>query len=71
MFGVESDGEPQFQKLVEAKWRSTLLKKRSGILGCLNLICIYVPSNLLGSQLFWQIGFLNNFGLQKKRVEKR
>ena len=27
-------------------------------------------SNLLGSQLFLQIEFLNNFGLQKKRVEK-
>ena len=27
--------------------------------------------NLLGSQLFWQIGFLNDFESQKKRVEKR
>ena len=26
-------------------------------------------SNLLGSQLFLQIGFLNDFGLKKKRVE--
>ena len=32
---------------------------------------VYVRSNLLGSQLLLQIELLNNFGSQKKRVEKR
>ena len=32
---------------------------------------VYVRSNLVGSQLLLQIELLNNFGSQKKRVEKR
>ena len=36
---------------------------------CLNLI--FVRSNLLGSQLLLQMESLNDFGSQKKRVEKR
>ena len=41
----------------------------SGISCCLNQI--FVPSNLLGSQLLLQMESLNNFGSHKKRVEKR
>ena len=64
-----SDVEPRFQKLVEAKWRWTLLSMSSGISCCLNLV--YVCSNLLGSQLFLQIEFLKDVGSQRKMVEKR
>ena len=49
-----SNVEPRSQKLVEAKWRWFLC------------FCIYLG----GSQLFLQMGFLNNFGSQKKKVEK-
>ena len=62
-----SDAEPRFQKLVEAKWRWALLNKSSGLLCCLNQKWTL---KLVGLQLLLQIEHSNDFGSQKKRVEK-